>query len=289
MKKTIILGTVFALAFMLVMPFVGGAGPSFLDAANAAESTPVEPIAASDAVATTGTTPDASAAAALVAEPSGIAIGVTIPSVAIPDTEHAAQKPVPKPVVVTPEEASSPGGGATTRRAALAAAGQSCPGSAGGGGSAPGISDPLGQGMITGTTTADIQSFAATYNAIRAQNCLPSVDPGNFRYDSCMEDRLFWIAEDPSTDPNSAWGHDGTARSDGVPARGCDGNLAGGSGNSGATVAQKWWDSIAHRLSLYRPSVNSTAGVCIYFAMVHGGIPNEPSSFTRAAARWGGC
>ena len=77
---------------------------------------------------------------------------------------------------------------------------------------------------------------------------------------------------------------------DGVPARGCDGNLAGGSGNSGATVAQKWWDSIPHRLSLYRPSyTGGTGGVCIYFAMVHGGIPNEPSSFTRAAARWGGC
>jgi hypothetical protein len=30
-------------------------------------------------------------------------------------------------------------------------------------------------------------------------------------------------------------------------------------------------------------------GVCIYFAMTHGGVPNEPYSFTRAAARWGGC
>jgi len=144
--------------------------------------------------------------------------------------------------------------------------------------------------MITGTTSGDIQSFSATYNAIRAQNCLDPIPAGNFRYDSCMEDRLFWIAEDPSTDPNSAWGHNGTPRSDGVPARGCDGNLAGGSGNSGATVAQKWWDSIPHRLSLYRPSfTGGTGGVCIYFAMVHGGIPNEPSSFTRAAARWGGC
>ncbi|MCU1526662.1 MAG: hypothetical protein JWP75_425, partial [Frondihabitans sp.] len=62
------------------------------------------------------------------------------------------------------------------------------------------------------------------------------------------------------------------------------------SGNTGATVAQKWWDSLAHRASLYRPTVTgSMAGVCIYFAMTHGGIPNEPASFTRAAARWGGC
>jgi hypothetical protein len=82
----------------------------------------------------------------------------------------------------------------------------------------------------------------------------------------------------------------GSVRSDGVPSVGCDGNLAGGSGNTGATVAQKWWDSLAHRASLYRPTVTgSTAGVCIYFAMTHGGIPNEPASFTRAAARWGGC
>lgn len=287
MKKTVILGTVFALVLMLVMPFVGGAGPSFLDPANAAEVTASGPIAAADIVTTP--TPDADAATAAIDVSTASVIAAAPSAAPIPDTEHAAQKPVPKPVVVTEEEASSPSGGATTRRAALAAAGQSCPGSAGGGGSAPGISDPLGEGMITGTTTSDIQSFAAAYNAIRAQNCLPSVDPGHFVYDPCMEDRLFWIAEDPSTDPNSAWGHSGTPRSDGVPARGCDGNLAGGSGNTGATVAQKWWDSIAHRLSLYRPSVTSTSGVCIYFAMVHGGIPNEPSSFTRAAARWGGC
>jgi hypothetical protein len=289
MKKTVILGTVFALVLMLVMPFVGGAGPSFLDPARAAAASDATPIAASDVVTTATVSSDAAAAAAAVDVHAASMITVPQSAPAIPDTEHAAQKPVPKPVVVTEDEAASPGGGATTRRQALAAAGQSCPGSAGGGGSAPGISDSLGQGMITGTTTSDIQSFSATYNAIRAQNCLPSVNPGNFIYDPCMEDRLFWIAEDPSEDPNSAWGHSGTPRSDGVPARGCDGNLAGGSGNSGATVAQKWWDSTAHRLSLYRPSVNSTAGVCIYFAMVHGGIPNEPSSFTRAAARWGGC
>jgi hypothetical protein len=105
-----------------------------------------------------------------------------------------------------------------------------------------------------------------------------------------METRLVWMAEDPSTDPMSAWGHMGSQRSDGVPSRGCDGNLAGGSGNTGATVAQKWWDSLSHRLSLYKPSnTGSTAGVCIYFAMTHGGIPNESHGFTRAAARWGGC
>lgn len=160
-----------------------------------------------------------------------------------------------------------------------------CPGNAGGGGSAPGVSSALG---VAGTNSSDIQSFAAEYNAIRAANCLEQVSPANFRYDSCMEQRLFWMAEDPSEDPMSAWGHVGSQRSDGVPSVGCDGNLAGGSGNTGATVAQKWWDSSSHRASLYRVG-SSTAGACIYFAMTHGGVPNEPASFTRAAARWGSC
>jgi len=187
-------------------------------------------------------------------------------------------------------EADAPAAGAPPVAAPPAAppappAPPACPGNAGGGGSAPGTVSGLG---VAGTNSSDIQSFAAQYNSIRAANCLEQVSPSNFRYDSCMEQRLFWMAEDPSEDPMSAWGHVGSQRSDGVPSVGCDGNLAGGSGNSGATVAQKWWDSSSHRASLYRPG-SSTAGVCIYFAMTHGGVPNEPASFTRAAARWGSC
>ena len=152
---------------------------------------------------------------------------------------------------------------------------------------APSRASALG---VAGTTSDDLQSFAQQYNAIRVANCLPPVPFGNIRYDSCMEDRLFWMAEDPSTDPMSAWGHIGSQRSDGVPSVGCDGNLAGGSGNTGADVAQKWWDSNSHRASLYKPTyTGSTAGVCILFAMTHGGVPNEPHSFTRAAARWVTC
>ncbi len=160
-----------------------------------------------------------------------------------------------------------------------------CPGNPGGGGSAPSAVSPLG---VAGTSSSDIQSFSAQYNAIRVANCLEPVSPSNFRYDSCMEQRLFWMAEDPSEDPMSAWGHVGSQRSDGVPSVGCDGNLAGGNSNTGSTVAQKWWDSSSHRASLYRPG-SSPAGACIYFAMTHGGVPNEPASFTRAAARWGSC
>ena len=106
-----------------------------------------------------------------------------------------------------------------------------------------------------------------------------------------MEQRLFWMAEDPSTDPSSAWGHIGSRAQRRRPvASAATATSRAASGNSGATVATKWWNSLDHRLSLYRPSyTGSTGGVCIYFAMTHGGVPNEPSSFTRAAARWGGC
>jgi hypothetical protein len=151
--------------------------------------------------------------------------------------------------------------------------------------SVPTTTSPLGVG---GTTADDLQSFADQFNEIRVQNCLDPIPLSNFTWDSCMEHRLFWMAEDPSTDPLAAWGHLGSKRSDGKPSVGCDGNLAGGPNNTGATVATKWWDSIEHRLSLYRPT-SVIDGVCIAFAMTHGGIPNEAPSFTRAAARWYSC
>ena len=158
------------------------------------------------------------------------------------------------------------------------------------GGSTAGAPGRTSKGGVAGTTSADLAQFAQRYNEIRVANCLPPIPMANIRYDSCMEDRLFWMAEDPSTDPMSAWGHIGSQRSDGVPSVGCDGNLAGGSNNTGATVAQKWWDSSGHRTSLYKPTyTGGTGGVCILFAMTHGGVPNEPYSFTRAAARWITC
>jgi hypothetical protein len=301
LKRTVILSTVFATVLVLALPFVGGGGPSFLIPARAAELTLAAlPVAATSPVASgVASHVDLAAAVAAVTIPSATVITVAPATAAshatlTSDSEHIAQKPVPIPVVVPPASTqagkSASANAGSSRRANLVATGQSCPSQGSGGGSAPGISDDQGQGMITGTTTADIQSFSSTFNAIRAQNCLDAIPAGNFRYDSCMEQRLFWMAEDPSTDPSSAWGHIGSQRSDGVPSRGCDGNLAGGSGNSGSTVATKWWNSLEHRLSLYRPSyAGSTGGVCINFAMSHGGIPNEPSSFTRAAARWTSC
>jgi len=152
---------------------------------------------------------------------------------------------------------------------------------------APGLTSPAGVG---GTTTADVQAFAEGFNAVRADHGLPAIPRDNFRYDACMEERLFWMAEDPSESPASAWGHVGTTRSDGVPSVGCDGNLAGGMGDTGETVATRWWDSTTHRAALYKPGFSaSTSSVCIYFAMTHGGVPDEPAAFTRAAARWDDC
>ena len=146
-------------------------------------------------------------------------------------------------------------------------------------------------GAVTGTTPADLVDFAARFNEIRVTHCLQPIPVGNFVYDSCLEARLRWMAEDPSEDPGSAWGHDGEAvRSDGLEITGCDGNLAGGADNTGATVAQKWWESPHHRASLYRPDESgSLDDVCIAFAMVHGGLPAEPVAFTRASARWTDC
>lgn len=161
-----------------------------------------------------------------------------------------------------------------------------CALSPGGGGTAPSVLSPEG---VKGTTTDDIRAFSKAFNAIREANCMTPVAPENFRYDQCMEERLFWIAEDPSEDPTSAWGHIGSVRSDGVPSVGCDGNLAGGYDNTGEVVAEKWWDSMSHRLSLYRPGTSWTSDICIYFAMTHGGVPNEPENFTRAAAKWDLC
>jgi hypothetical protein len=284
-KRFAFLASLFAAVLVLVMPFVGGGGPSPF--ATAAQAVSAQASIGSEHV--TPVSPDfeaAQAPAALADLQRQIASAITAPVTS--DSEHIAQKPVPKPQpVVTKAGAAS---GTQARRAAAAAAGLSCPGNVGGGvGGAP---SAVSAGGVPGTTSGDLSAFALKYNAIRVANCLSPVPLANFRYDSCMEQRLFWMAEDPSPDPASAWGHIGSVRSDGVPSVGCDGNLAGGSGNSGATVAQKWWDSAPHRTSLYKPTYGgSTAGVCIYFAMTHGdgALGAESYSFTRAAAKWSGC
>jgi hypothetical protein len=298
MKRFALLTTIFTAVLTLVLPFVGGSGPALLgSSASAYAGASTTPIFASPVSAQAATASVASgisaftsdAPASIAQNAASIAAAASAPVATTVDTEHLAQKPVPVPVIVPPAAASGTSGGShggTTaqRRAAYAASGGGCPGNVGGG--------------VSGN--ADLASFAATYNAIRVANCLQPVPMSHFRYDTCMQTRLTWMGNDPSSDPGNTWGHMGVHSlapdpstglyySDTNPSQGCDGNLAGGTGNSGATVAQKWWDSLPHRASLYRPTfTGSTNNICIYFAMTHGGN-GDPSNFTRAAARWAGC
>jgi len=299
MKRFALLTTIFTAVLTLVLPFVGGSGPALLGgsaSAYAGDSTtpifasPVSVEPATASVAGSSISAFTSGAPASIAQnAASIKAAASAPVVTTADTEHLAQKPVPKPVIVEAAAGTSSSGSggahsAAQRRAGYAAAGGGCPGAVGGG--------------VNGN--ADLASFAATYNAIRVANCLQPVPMSHFRWDGCMQTRLQWMANDPSSDPGNTWGHLGvrslvpdpsTGQYYSVtnPSVGCDGNLAGGTGNSGATVAQKWWNSLPHRASLYRPTFQgSTNNVCIYFAMIHGGN-GDPSDFTRAAARWGVC
>jgi hypothetical protein len=281
LKRSILLATVFSAVLVIVLPFVGGSGPTLAESnpSGQASISASAVLARSQAAASIPTTAKAAIAPAAVAS-----------------VEHVAQKPVPPPPPPAPPASSGRGGRASAssyspavRRAQLAASGQSCPANIGG--ATGGANGATVDGVIGTTTAADLSSFAQQMNAIRVANCLQPIPLANYRYNSCLEARLIWIAADPSPDVNSAWGHKGTVRSDGAPEPAdCDGNLAGGSGNSGATVAQKWWSSLDHRASLYRPTfTGSTAGVCIQFAMVHGGLPNDGYGFGRAAAVWVSC
>jgi hypothetical protein len=281
MKRLAILATVFATVLVVVLPFVGGGGPGLTSPAVAASGAATPLLASVAAAPVDGQVRDTQAVgytqrideAALAAQAAATAEALS------KDWEHLAQKVVPKPVVITNN--STP----AERRAAREATGQGgCPGMPGGGAGGSGGASAAG---VQGTTSDDIASFAYQYNAIRVANCLDPIPYNRFYVDMCMQARLFWMAESPSPDPMDAWGHAGSVRIDGAPDPGCDGNLAGGSGNSGATVAEKWWASGSHRASLYRPS-SGVGGACIAFAMTHGGI-DEPYSFTRAAAKWVGC
>jgi len=143
----------------------------------------------------------------------------------------------------------------------------------------------------TGTTVDDLDAFRAAYQEQRRQGCLEPLPADNVRYDACLERYLFWIAGDPSPDPLSAWGHKGqVVRSDGEPAVGCDGNLAGGTGTTGAVAADKWWASTPHRDAVYRPDFRGDlAHACLGFASVHGGAPGDSPDFVRSASRWYAC
>ncbi|MCY7412021.1 MAG: hypothetical protein LH471_03135 [Salinibacterium sp.] len=280
MKQYWFLITVVTTTLALAVPFVGGGGFTATALGGEASNAPVlgavlsaEPVVAQPRAAIASLT--------RLEESVYLARAKAHADSAKTEAEQLGQKPVSEPL--PPVNASGAASDTDERPAAQEAAGLSCPGPGGGATSgAPGAYSAQG---VAGTTSEDLASFAAEFNAIRLANCLEPIQ--YFFYDSCMEARLFWMAESPSPDPLDAWGHMGSVRIDGAPSVGCDGNLAGGSGNSGATVASKWWESASHRSSLYRPD-SGAGGACIAFAMTHGGI-DEPYSFTRAAANWTNC
>lgn len=232
----------------LLLPFVGGSGPSFFD--------------------------------------EGTRASATVETAEIDSADAAAADLTTETIERSADSATA------ERRAQIEVAGGTCPAMITGD-TASIDTRTAGGGLISGTTTDDLADFAAEYNAIRIANCLLPVPMANFRHDECMLDRLVWMAEDPSDDPLSAWGHIGSERSDGVPSIGCDGNLAGGTGDTGASVAAKWWESPKHQLSLFQPDyAGAVTGMCVYFAATHGGVGetlDEPSTFMRATARWGSC
>ena len=272
-KHSVFAATALAAAAFLVMPFSEGSG-AVIGADGA-------PAAASSTFIFSA--PAAIVKAGAVVSPEASA-SKSAPKSVSPDGDHVAQNAAPAPSA----RVGGPKAKAPVRRTTVSTKTKTCPANIGGStNSAPGAKS---KGGVQGTTSSDVAAFALKMNAIRVANCLEPIPLANIKYDSCMEQRLFWMAEDPSTNPNSAWGHIGSKRSDGVPSVGCDGNIAGGSGNTGATVAQKWWDSPDHRSVEYRPTFHGNFGsVCILFAMTHGGLPNESASFTRAASRWVTC
>ncbi|WP_168916363.1 hypothetical protein [Microcella flavibacter] len=309
-RTSAVVGTALAAAVLVAAPFFGAAGLESLSGSPAGATTAAVSGAEDDAVirmiddvapaaeradqreraealARAASEETAALAAAAVAktERDAAAALAAAEAVAAQAAAEAAEAAAAAASASSAAASASPAAGSPAG-APSAPAAPTCAGMPGGGtAGAPGAASPLG---VAGTTSSDLAQFAQAYNRIRVSNCLPPIPFSSIRYDSCMEQRLFWMAEDPSTDPLSAWGHAGSQRSDGVPSVGCDGNLAGGTGNTGASVAQKWWDSGSHRASLYKPGA-SVAGVCILFSMTHGGVPNEPYDFTRAAARWTSC
>jgi hypothetical protein len=286
LKNVVILATAVVAAVVLFQ----GAGPS---------------VTAAPSRASVNIVASAPSAHSAHSELSAFLSGTSVPAAVAPATTTsttattpAAAAPSSAPVVsvsATDASAAVAGRTFTTTPAAVtvAPAAPTCPTAVSGSTpGAPGASDAEG---VPGTTTADLNSFASAFNAIRVANCLTPIPFGNIRYSTCLQQRMWWMADDPSTDPASAWGHTGTAvRSDGVPIVGCDGDIAGGSGDTATSVANDWWVSLDHRASLYQPTFSgNVASVCIAFAISHGGInvplPNEPYSFTRAAAYWYSC
>ena len=266
MNRSTVLGGLLAFVLAVSVPLVSNASALFPTAAATASVTAAMPTKATDGFVPGWNTVSVSAArtADRVAKAAKAAKAA---KPAKPRRRPRLRKPLPQqrrprrpPPRRLPRD-RPPSVARRPRRSPLPR--PSCPANVGG--STAGAPARTSKDGVAGTTSADLASFASAYNAIRVAHCLAPIPMSNIRYDSCLEDRLFWIAGDPSTDVAAAWGHAGTVtRSDGVAEYGCDGNLAGGTNNSGATVAQKWWDSPDTAPRCTAPAPRS--GLCISFA-----------------------
>src|SRR5690554_2402486 len=162
MKRSALLVALFTAVITLVLPFVGGSGPSLMSSTAAFAETPSGPMFASEASAVAQV-----ATATIETGASDTAVTDAEAKAALStDSEHLAQKPVPKPkpkpVVSQADKAS----GTAARRAAAAAAGCSCPGGTGGAtGGAPATTP--GGAMSTGTTCGDPEGVADESSASR--------------------------------------------------------------------------------------------------------------------------
>jgi hypothetical protein len=279
LRGSVFFATAVAAAAVLIVPFVAGTQTLASSSTSASRGSTI--VASSEA----STSADKASETAGVADATVTQQPATLRSVTKQNTQGTQDSAGPRVANVGSGTAvrTAPGGTSTKICAANVS------------GSTASVSTPTSTNGVEGTTSADLAAFAATYNATRVANCLQPIPLANFKYDSCMQDRIFWMADDPSSNPASAWGHTSTAkRSDGLKIVGCDGDLDGGTGYTGSTVATDWWNSTDHRESLYQPSyTGSVADVCIGFAMTHGGYnatpPNEPITFVRAIAAWESC
>lgn len=284
LKHSLFLATVVVAGAVIALPYVSGGGTPASSVATTSTASAAATIVSGSPV---NASKDAADDVAAITDATISEIPATVQSVVQSDDT------VGEVDVVGPQnrvKAGADGQGMVTREKSGSS---SCASAATGTpNSAPGITS---KGGVPGTTSDDLATFARAYDQIRIEHCLQPIPLGNIKYNSCLEQRLFWMAEDPSPNPASAWGHTGTAkRSDGVPIVGCDGDIAGGMNDTGDVVAQAWWTSIDHRDTLYEPAfTGNLSHVCIGFAMTHGGIsvpgPNEPYAFTRAAAIWVSC
>jgi len=55
------------------------------------------------------------------------------------------------------------------------------------------------------------------------------------------------------------------------------------------TGQNTWFRDFHARTILAPPDTGHDWKALSYFAVTHGGVPDEPAAFARAAARWGSC